>query len=116
MIGLQPLGMEPLELGSTRVRAAEFPEMGMTPEHSLWTELPAEPLRAGTVPSEHKGSKALWGWNSLASSHVLTPKPSTHTFHLPSEMWNPLLCGEGNLGQPCLGFLGKEMIFWRNAG
>lgn len=102
--------------GGTGVRAAEFPATGMTTERSRWQELPARPLGAGTVPSEHGGSKVLQGWNCLAGSHVLTPKPSTQTFHPPSGMWNPLLRGEGNLGRPCLGFLGKEMIFWRNVG
>lgn len=105
-MGLQPLGMESPELEGTGVRAAEFPAVGMTTEHSLWKELPARPLGAGTVPSEHVGSKAPWGWNSLARSQVLTPKPSTHTF--PPRCGTPFSVARAILASPAWGFWGRR--------
>lgn len=54
-MGLQPLGMEPPELGGTGMRAAEFPAMGMTTEHSLWKEFPV--LELGLRPPSTRGSR-----------------------------------------------------------
>lgn len=81
--------------GGTGVRAAEFPATGMTTERSHWQELPARPLGAETVPSQHGGSKVLQGWNCLAGSHVLTPKPSTHLLGCgtPSSVARAILAG-----------------------
>lgn len=99
-MGLQPLGMEPLELGGTGMRAAEFPAMGMT----TWERIPRP--GAGTEPPKHKGSEALRGWNSLARSHVLTPKPSTHTF--PLRCGTPFSVVRAILASPAWGFWGRR--------